>query len=125
MRRVVVFYADFGEDAIKTRYRECPVRGIFDPCRSQDSALRRKIERRLSSGRTAALCKVHGPQWVDDRHSLANAERLQSMCGHRTRQPRPSLEYYTSVCSAIPSASSTSIPRYLTVLASFVWPSRS
>jgi hypothetical protein len=76
MRRVVVFYADFGEDAIKTRYRECPVRGIFDPCRSQDSALRRKIERRLSSGRTSALCKVHGPQWVDcGRRQLAGQER--------------------------------------------------
>jgi len=79
MRRVVVFYADFGEDAIKTRYRECPVRGIFDPGGSQDRALRRKIERRLSSGRTAALCKVHGPQWVDcGRRQLAARSR-----GHR------------------------------------------
>ena len=32
---------------------------------------------------------------------------------------------YTSVCSAISSASSTSIPRYLTVLSSLLWPSRS
>ena len=31
----------------------------------------------------------------------------------------------TSTCSAIASASSTSIPRYLTVLSIFVWPSRS
>jgi hypothetical protein len=31
----------------------------------------------------------------------------------------------TSVCSAISKASSTSIPRYRTVLSSFVWPSRS
>ena len=32
---------------------------------------------------------------------------------------------YTSVCSAISGASSTSIPRYLTVLSSLPWPSRS
>src|SRR5439155_4992727 len=32
---------------------------------------------------------------------------------------------YTSVCSAISGASSTSIPRYLTVLWSLVWPRRS
>lgn len=31
--------------------------------------------------------------------------------------------YQASVCSAISSASSTSMPRYLTVLSSFVWPS--
>lgn len=31
----------------------------------------------------------------------------------------------TSVCSAISNASSTSMPRYRTVLSSFVWPSRS
>ena len=35
------------------------------------------------------------------------------------------LDGQTSVCSAISKASSTSIPRYLTVLSSFVWPSRS
>ena len=29
----------------------------------------------------------------------------------------------TSICSAIASASSTSIPRYLTVLSTLVWPS--
>ena len=74
MRRVVVFYADFGEDAIKTRYGECPVWGIFDPCRSQDSALRRKIERRLSSERTAALCKVHGPKWRRDLSADSTAQ---------------------------------------------------
>jgi len=32
---------------------------------------------------------------------------------------------YTSVCSAISRASSTSIPRYRTVLSSFEWPSNS
>jgi len=81
MRRVVVFYADFGEDAIKTRYRECPVRGIFDRGGSQDSALRRKIERRVSSGRTAALCKVHGPQWVDcGRRQLAAEAVWKRVC---------------------------------------------
>jgi hypothetical protein len=32
---------------------------------------------------------------------------------------------YTSVCSAISRTSSTSIPRYLTVLSSLVWPRRS
>ena len=32
---------------------------------------------------------------------------------------------YTSVCSAISGASSTSVPRYLTVLSSLPWPSRS
>lgn len=31
----------------------------------------------------------------------------------------------TSVCSAISKASSTSIPKYLTVLSSLVWPRRS
>ena len=43
--------------------------------------------------------------------------------GHR--RSRRWLEGYTSVCSAISRASSTSIPRYRTVLSSFVWPSRS
>jgi hypothetical protein len=33
------------------------------------------------------------------------------------------LKCYTSVCSEISSASSTSMPRYRTVLSSFVWPS--
>jgi hypothetical protein len=37
----------------------------------------------------------------------------------------PAASYQTSVCSAISSASSTSIPRYRTVLSSFVWPNSS
>ena len=37
--------------------------------------------------------------------------------------PRPALPHHTSVCSAISSASSTSIPRYRTVLSSLEWPS--
>jgi hypothetical protein len=36
---------------------------------------------------------------------------------------RPALRHHTSVCSAISSASSTSIPRYRTVLSSLEWPS--
>ena len=36
-----------------------------------------------------------------------------------------SVVHYTSVCSAISSASSASIPRYLTVLSSLVCPSSS
>ena len=35
------------------------------------------------------------------------------------------LVHHISVCSAISSASSTSTPRYRTVLSSFVWPNRS
>jgi len=37
----------------------------------------------------------------------------------------PARQYYTSVCSAISSASSTSIPSYLTALSSLVWSRRS
>jgi len=32
---------------------------------------------------------------------------------------------YTSVCSAISNTSSTSIPKYRTVLSNFVWPNKS
>lgn len=43
-------------------------------------------------------------------------------CGrHRTTAFIP----YTSICSDISSASSISMPRYLTVLSSFVWPKSS
>jgi hypothetical protein len=60
------------------------------------------------------------PEWVADRHSLAKAEWLQSVCDRRVRRSRPTRQDYTSVCSAISSASSTSIPRYLTVLSSLL-----
>ena len=58
--------------------------------------------------------------WVADRQSLAKAEWLQSVCDRRVRRSRPTRQDYTSVCSAISSASSTSIPRYLTVLSSLL-----
>jgi hypothetical protein len=70
---------------------------------------------------------VTGPEkrqrrvWVDDRHSPASAERLQLVCDRRlVQRSRPARQVYTSVCSAISSASSTSIPRYLTVLSSLL-----
>ncbi len=52
-------------------------------------------------------------------------DRSWPVSDRRIRRPRSAHRAYTSVCSAISSASSTSIPRYLTVLSSFVCPSNS
>ena len=48
---------------------------------------------------------------------------LRRVLAGRRPAPRPALRHHTSVCSAISSASSTSIPRYRTVLSSLEWPS--
>ena len=55
--------------------------------------------------------------------SARRGVRFWLVSDRRVRRPRPGLFDYTSVCSASSRASSTSIPRYLTVLSSFVWPS--
>ena len=43
----------------------------------------------------------------------------------RAEHVRSARVFQTSTCSAIARASSTSMPRYLTVLSIFVWPSKS
>jgi len=45
--------------------------------------------------------------------------------GGRAEHVRSARVFQTSTCSAIAKASSTSMPRYLTVLSILVWPSRS
>ena len=53
-------------------------------------------------------------------------DRFWPVSDRRTsRRSLTAWRIYTSVCSAMSSASSTSMPRYLTVLSSFVWPSSS
>jgi hypothetical protein len=62
-----------------------------------------------------------------DSTSMAPSFDGPLLAGQRPSSPAAatSPRDYTSVCSAISSASSTSIPRYLTVLSSFVCQSRS
>ena len=88
-------------------------------------ALNGVVERPLARYRTSASDSSLWLQWVDDRHSHTAAEWLQPVGDRRTRRSQPTRQDYTSVCSAISRASSTSIPRYLTVLSSLVCPSRS
>jgi|SRR5450631_787952 hypothetical protein len=57
-------------------------------------------------------------QRVDDRRCARRTEWLPSGSDRRTDDRYPAVRDYTSVCSAISSASSTSIPRYRTVLSS-------
>jgi hypothetical protein len=62
--------------------------------------------------------------WLDPKRPLTAISpatptgRCWPVCDRRVRRSRPAWQDYTSVCSAISSASSTSIPRYLTVLSS-------
>ena len=66
-------------------------------------------------------------------HGAASFNRPMSGCGtfctDRRRTRRPAIctgaAAHRSICSAIVRASSTSIPRYRTVLSNFVWPSSS
>jgi hypothetical protein len=57
--------------------------------------------------------------WIDTLRTVVNGGSWP-VCDRRVRRPRLAQPDYTSVCSAISSASSTSIPRYLTVLSSLV-----
>src|ERR1700686_94502 len=61
----------------------------------------------------AGLTPVHGRFW----HKPDGGGRAEHVRSARVHQ--------TSTCSAIAKASSTSMPRYLTVLSILVWPSRS
>jgi len=58
---------------------------------------------------------------IGEQRNGRNWPRVDHFRRGRSGPLRPLIQ--TSTCSAIASASSTSIPRYRTVLSSFVWPS--
>lgn len=71
--------------------------------------------------RVQFFVQLNRPPFVRDRHSGGGAVLAGSgpmLCFEGAAAPFPQ----ASVCSAISNASSTSIPRYLTVLSSLVWP---
>jgi hypothetical protein len=61
------------------------------------------------------------PQWAISFHSKTTTQ--MSACGPKAVRSAQVIQ--TSDCSAIARASSTSMPRYLTVLSILVWPSKS
>jgi hypothetical protein len=62
----------------------------------------------------AAICARYDVRWWPQAADDGRAEHVRS-----------ALVIQTSTCSAIASASSTSMPRYRTVLSILVWPSKS
>src|SRR6266446_2864272 len=67
----------------------------------------------MAAENRAGCCTAYVGSW----HETAEVGRAEHVRSARVIQ--------TSTCSAMVRASSTSIPRYLTVLSILVWPSRS
>ena len=78
-----------------------------------------------SALRIAAIGSLYcfGRSWPGAR--VRRSARKRPHDAHHGAHVRPHRPGQISICSEISSASSTSIPRYLTVLSSLVWPSRS
>lgn len=100
---------------------ECYKRQEIKPVLIKLKYLKRQIDKTQIHKSLAHSCRVKAEQRVPKTVRSWSAGATISRCA----APLFGRGFQTSVCSAISRASSTSIPKYRTVLSILVWPSRS